>query len=721
MKGKCIDFLSDGITPCPYSKKFGDVCGIHHNKRNRLKLASKNEIEDQSETEEDQSETEVDDYETKATKYFLNFGDCFKVGIESTFDKLIIEKEENTSYTVKDLEYEYRLNTVLGNNIADFKIDNIPRLFKYKNKGQLKNRYAITIRYNGNDLIFLPVFKNDDILTFVCVSFEKFSSVNELHITESDNGYPQSQKTSLHEIIRGKKAEKQGWYLIEKNDPDSNIDAIWITMTSGRSADAYDPDPSKKDFYYYHNPENGFNIKIPNPEFFIEGFENLPKIKEGNHGDFYKDKNGSIYIKIDDHYIDHIDSVPQDARTHKLREILKYANAINKIKKKNVYVGVSKERDLYVGEMLYKGKKYRKSFKTKIEAARFYDYHALSLHGVYVRNNNTIDPEEQKELFLYGIEKIPSHYRVVEKEKNEFPGITFSKDRNKYRLKRNFKSLFVCCFCDTFEEAYELWIKFEDDIEKLKEAERKETLENNKDNFDSTHGYLIVKNGETQIEHKIKLNIEVYLEFVHCNWWFNRGKPCGTYKGKTQDLHLHVMEFYNEDYNKREYGTVDHRYQDHLDCTIETLRPASASLQAQNIKRWNSLGYKGVSIKENSFIAKYKNKNLGSFEYLEDAARAYNKAVDEEFGKDTSGKSNGLINIVPDNIKTSVKDLYSNENLTLETLQNITLTGLRSLIFVNEKVRNNLNIDYLPTRELNKEINKENFEDIRNKIIGLLS
>ena len=127
----------------------------------------------------------------KNIEYFLNIGNCFNIGIEINKDMLIFEINENKIYTEKDLENEYKLNTV--HNIVDFTIDDIPKLYKYKNTNHIKYRYIIGIEYNKNKLMFIPNFiKGDVIQSFACVSFEKFDIIKEGRFSPNSMGYPQS-------------------------------------------------------------------------------------------------------------------------------------------------------------------------------------------------------------------------------------------------------------------------------------------------------------------------------------------------------------------------------------------------------------------------------------------------------------------------------------------------------------------------------------------------
>jgi hypothetical protein len=643
------------------------------------------------------------------TNYFLNIGNCFNIGIEENVDMLIINKNEDKNYTEKDLENEYVKNTI--NDIGQFYITKIPTLLKYKNKGQRKFRYVIGVEYNNAKLLFVPIFvKNDVITSFACVSVEKYEMLHDQRFSPNPGGYPSVNTINLHEKVHGKKAEKGGWYKLEKNAEDGNLKAIWITMISGRSLNQYDPNQDSRDFYYYHNSENGFNIKAPAPKNFIEGFYDVPKITEGNPGDFYKDKNGDIYMKVDVHNIDHIDGEPFDVRTHKLREITLSANQANRRKVGDRYSGVVKTpAGRYQGVFLCRGKRLNKNFQTEIEAARFYDYYSLAIHGVRTMINNVLPTEVENDLLLYGIEKIPLEYRI--KEKKTLPKGINLLPSGKYWVIKSYLTLKFDKICESYEEAFEALQEAEKEIDTLKEKEKEDTLELNKANYNDTYGYIVIeKDGK---EYKIKLNIIAYKEFVHYTWYMRNGRPNGSYKGKRADLHIHVIGFYIPHYNRREMGTVDHRDQDPLDCTIESLNPESASLQAQNAKSKNIWGFKGVILTFDNFSTNYKGKMTGGFDCLEDAAREHNNQVEKDLGRDENGRVRGYINIIPEGKRTTLRDLFSMDQLTSEMVQEANIGEIKAIIIVNPEFKK-----FMPSecREIRK-INKDNYEIIRDKII----
>lgn len=679
-------------------------------------LNVKSPVDENYDIEMSDTVTPIEKRPTKIN-YFLNIGNHFNIGIEENADVLIIEKNEEEIYTEKDLQEEYKSNTTC--DVKNFQITNIPILLKYKSKAQRKFRYIIGIEHNKNKLLFLPVLAQEDvIISFVCLSYDKFDIIYGCRPTGGPNGYPMYDRTgrNMHHVIHYKRAEKGGWYKVQKNDKKSKVKATWITMLSGRCINQYDPDPDNKDFYYYHNPENGFNIKVPEPKTFIDGYGNIPKITEGDPGDFYQDKNGDIYIKIDEHQIDHIDSQPFDCRTHKLREVSRSTNAGNRRKLHDDYLGVRRvPSDIapYEGTVTYRGTNFTTRFKTRIEAARFYDYYTLALRGVRTTNNNTLPLDVENDLLLYGVEKIPIQYRIKEKTKTLPVGISIT-PHGKYRVLKLYKCLKKDKTYETYEEAYQGLQKFIKKIEIFKEEERMETLYFNRDNYDDKYGYIVIEKDEE--EYRIKLNIDAYKEFVHYTWRMVNGKPRGVYKGKTADLHIHVIDFYIKDYNRREMGTVDHRDHDPLDCTIEALRPATAKLQAQNVKPANILGFKGVFITGRNFGARYKDEKVTGLEILEDAAREYNKFVEKDLGRDENGRIVGYVNVIPENKRTTVKDLYSVENLTLEIVQDANVGQIKTILAVNSKLRKQL-----PDLTINlSNIKKENYEIVKNKVIEIL-
>ena len=673
---KCIAFLSNG-EPCPHDKKIGSHCGKHAKKVNSLKVEtegqsreeeelkedseedSKEEVESEDEEETDEEETdeeEADEEEEekipvniKKMEYFLELGGTFKFGIETVNDDFVSERISETEYNTKSLEKDFEDRIV--DREEDFHITKRPLLLKIK---AAKSRYFIGISFMDIPLLIIPIFgKNDIIRQFYCVLYKNFELIQNKRTSFTGGLYPVQETEDIHKTIYGKRAEKGGWYKLEKNDSSNPVQALWITIISGRSKDQYDPNPNELNFYYYVN-DDGINIKTSEPNNFVR-FKKFPSINEGNPGDFYRHKNGTIFIKIDEHNIDHIGGNPLDAREHKLREITAKANAAHCSRKNaNIYKGVRnvKHSTKYSASVRDGHKMYSKTFNTEIEAARFYDYHLLAIHGVYILNNNTLSKLQETDVLLRGFAAIPKKYKYVPRGNGYPVGIKPIKGTIRYKLVRQSKMLDkINLSYDTYEEAYKAWQEYENRLERLRQEKREQTLKDNAHNIKGNYGYLVFKHkGET---YKVKLNLETFLEFIHCKWTLNKGGyPEGRYKKKKSQLHIHVFKFYNIQYNKKLHGTIDHRKGNKMDATIEFLRAASSSAQSQNKRSKGYLGYKGINIRGNSFVACYKGKKK-TVEFLQDALREYNKWVTEDLGEE------GTLHEIPEG-QTRVSDFFGN-------------------------------------------------------------
>ena len=177
-------------------------------------------------------------------------------------------------------------------------------------------------------------------------------------------------------------------------------------------------------------------------------------------------------------------------------------------------------------------------------------------------------------------------------------------------------------------------------------------------------------------------------------------------------MHQHVYKFYVKDYNKITHGTIDHKLRNPLDCTIESLRAATRSLQAHNVKKESCLGYHGISLNIGNFLSKFDNKSK-KFEFLEDALLYFNNLVNEKYGFDKNGQSVGVNHIIP-NTKTLVKDLYSKEKLNLEKIDNLIASEVKSIFYVNDDWRKEIGLLNL------NDIKKENIDYYITKIKDLL-
>lgn len=578
-----------------------------------------------------------------------------------------------------------------------------PGLYKIKNGNDRRYQYFIHFENKLNNIIFIILTKNEIIENLAYIDFDDFDKVKHLKFYFSQKYVKASNKKYLHEIIYGKKAEKGGWKKIQKSD--NNTKAIWITNLSGKSINFLDPTPDNKNFYYYYDELNKCNVKVKaydeNSSWFLSEKKPLPT--DGFDGDYWKDELGNLYFKVGQYNLDHINLDVCDSRKMNIREITCSSNGTNRRKQEGKYIGVTKkDENKWSSSFTFKGKSVTKTFSNEKDAASFYDYNVLALNGVFVQNNETLDEITENNLYLYGDIFIPDKYKVKRKE---LPvGINFY--RNKYKVERKYKKMHLKNNFESLEEAIEELKNFNNKIQDEKEREKKEKEMSLKYNLNEKYGYIEIK------EKKYKLNIETYYIFIHINWHLNKeNRPLGVYNGKKKQMHIHVYEYYNKNYNKEIDGTIDHINGDVYDCTIESLRCASYSLQSHNVRRRNILGYHGISLARGKFSV-----NSKSFEILEDALRYYNDTIDKKYGKDESGNSIGNIHLFCENKKTTMKDFFGKDKINTDFLdsKNITVSELKTIFYINEDWRKIAKISNI------KEINSKTKEFFKNKLLSIV-
>ena len=693
--------------PCPNAPQENEeFCGIHMHQKEDQEANSDEEEHvknEESETEEYEKneESETEEYETESQNEADIGNEDSRTKIKLTETIYILVRPDRDGKPDIDLFIDPN-NSSTRADLENFYVNN-ESLFK------VNKNYFLKLRVLQENMYFIPIFNRLGIIVnFPYVLEKNFDKIGDFTFTNGNKCYPKTTAgdRSLHEIINGKKAEQGGWKLIKEckgkifNQEEKRfvkLEARWITMISGRSIDKYDPDPESIKFLYYYDEKNNCNIKVApwnEKSSWLPGtFIGSPHPNVGKIGEFYKDPSGNIYVKIDEHVIDHINMKPEDARDYNLREICVSSNDCNRAKK-GEYVGVTKTKTNYQGSINFRYANYTKPFGTRDEAACFYDYYALALHGVEVTNNNILTRKEINRVLLGGVDAIPEFFRYKGRRERDLPkGIMLNKGTQVYTVKRKYKTLKIEETFKTLEEAKKKLDWFNNEIQKMIDIENEEIIKLNRSKCKNGYGYISINNTRIGEIQKVKLNEETFVIFGHLSWYFDaHGKPVGMYKGKMKSLHVHTIEHYFGEYNKKLHGTIDHKNIDPLDCTIESLRPATHSLQTQNRNTKNILGFQGISLVKDKFRAAMRTeiKNCGNkiklkgqnFYILEDALRFYNKMVIERFGLDEKGNPVGKVHIVPNTI-TYVKDLYDRKMLTEERIKNAVKTELISILAVN--------------------------------------
>ena len=688
--------------PCPYSPQENEeFCGIHiHQKGDQEARSDEGEDEEsKDEDEESKDEDEVNKSEDEETAVIRKEDPRTKIKLTETI--YILVRPDRDGRPDIDLFIDPD-NSSTRDDLEKFYVNN-DTLFK------INKQYFLKLRVLGENIFFTPVFNRGGmIVNFPYVVENDFNKVKNFTFFNNTRGYPAATDgRTLHEIINGKKAEQGGWKLIKEckgkifNKEEKRfvkLEARWITMISGRSVDKYDPDPESIKFLYYYDEINNCNIKVApwnEKSSWLNGnFDGPPHPNNGEVGQFYKDPSGNIYVKIDEHVIDHMNIKPEDAREYNLREICVSANDCNQAKKGQQF-GVWKTKNNYQGCVQVRYKKYAKTFGTRDEAACFYDYYALALHGVEVSHNNILTRKEINRVLLEGVDAIPEFFRYHGRDEREFPkGIRLIKGSKLYQIEIQYKTLKVNETFQIFEEAKNKLDWFNNEKQKMIDKENEDIVKMNKSKCRDGYGYIPIKNTKIGKIQNIKLNEETFIIFGHLSWSFDKdGRPVGKYNGKMRSLHIHTMEYYFGEYNKKIHGTIDHKNIDPLDCTIESLRPATRSLQNQNRNTKSVLGFQGITLANDKFKATMSTqiKNNGktrvkskssNFDILEDALRFYNKLVIEKFGLDEKGNPVGKVHVIP-NTTTYVRDLYNIRVLTEEKIKNAGKMELQSILAVN--------------------------------------
>jgi hypothetical protein len=392
--------------------------------------------------------------------------------------------------------------------------------------------------------------------------------------------------------------------------------------------------------------------------------------------------------------LDHINSNSLDNRTDNIREITIGYNNANRKSKETGYDGVSwskKHKRWHVRIKHNKNKYDLGYFVDPIDAARMRDIYSVFLYrGLKPFNKlnkeeniNILSEEEIQDVLENGI---PEKY-IIRKKTRELPrNIYQSKNVRKesYYYNIAFRGKNYGKRFDTLQETMDALEDLKLSFKEITDKEKEIIINSINDHRNSNgNAIMLAHNAKGKVTAEIEVDDEEWKEYIHCSWYLDGGYPRGIVNGSLETLHLLIFKKYNPEYNFLE----DNRSIDHIDriknnCMKINLRLATGSQQIQNRKltRRKCIIYTGVDVKSGNFYVTCGldngNVSLGPYEYLEDAAAAYNQ-IALNFDKDAT------LNIIRDG-KTTAADLFASENISLEFIENIsTITELHEVFRSN--------------------------------------
>jgi len=379
--------------------------------------------------------------------------------------------------------------------------------------------------------------------------------------------------------------------------------------------------------------------------------------------------------------IDHINSNGLDNRSSNIRELSNSGNAANRIK-------ADDSTSRYMGVDLLKNGKWRSqiSFENKkcnmgmyekeIDAAKMRDRYAVHFHkeGASLNRDENgeflLSKEEINDIIQKGLSK-----EFLPKEKQKIlPKNLYCRGTSYYYRLDDDNAQYTKTF-STLEEAEIGLNLLKEELENKKSIAKKEIEKNIK----LKNGIPIIeaKDKDGIIVGEIMVDEKIWKLLIHCNWNLNDdGYATGVYNGVKKALHIHVYNIYYGDVP--DGYTVNHINRIKHDCRVANIEKATMSEQLQNrdLPKKSCLPYVGVVLEKTTFRTQYKGKRIGTYKYLEDAAKKYNELALKD---SPNAKINKIITV-----DTTVASLFDKKNITIDFIKNIeTLMEMRAIFWAN--------------------------------------
>tara|TARA_R110002153_G_scaffold161600_1_gene313993 strand:+ start:116 stop:1924 length:1809 start_codon:yes stop_codon:yes gene_type:complete len=315
------------------------------------------------------------------------------------------------------------------------------------------------------------------------------------------------------------------------------------------------------------------------------------------------------------------------------------------------------------------------TYETEIEAAKTYDISAYKYYGENCGNNDLLTEGEVEEILNDRGETLNDEVLDEETLKGEINTrnlpkyISITANGNYYYQFTIDGVKYYKMIGEDLDEAVEELNQKMEQVKKENESMKNKTVTRNSEGQPIIFLY---KNKE--IIREVIVSEETWLDLNNYSWHLNDSGYASSRMEKGNVLmHVYIYKKYISSKLKK---TVDHINNLTLDNRLENLREASMSLQNHNRPKTETSiikDVKGVTLNGNRFIVNPYGDRY-SFTFLEDAARKFNELATEKFGDD--------VRLNPDmgEGKTKVIDLYKDEDITVEFIQNIKHVELFKLI-----------------------------------------